>query len=322
MRFLIIRFSSLGDIILATSLVRAIHNSQPDAGIDFMTKPEYAPVFENIREVSSVITDIRASDRYDYLIDLHGSIRSGFVSMISRAGKKYKYDKAAFERRLFLHTKRRTPKLDKNVIERYFDVFRQTGLIISSEASPFLSLTSEEKAGASRSTGGSEYIVVAPFAKWPMKEWGVDNTVGFIKRMIRDEKKRIVLVGGLADIEKSRRLAGEIGVLGKNMLNLTGQTGLRELFAVIGGADLAVTMDSAALHIAYALNRPAIALFGPTVREFGFQFSGSGIYYLQKDMKCRPCSLHGEKMCRFKDKACLGLISPEEVVDLARKIQG
>ena len=95
------------------------------------------------------------------------------------------------------------------------------------------------------------------------------------------------------------------------------ETGLRELCALVGAADVLVTGDSGPMHIATAVDTPALAMFGPTCREWGFFPSGERDKVVQLDMPCRPCSLHGAGTCP-KGNACIMNITPERMLEELR----
>ena len=103
---------------------------------------------------------------------------------------------------------------------------------------------------------------------------------------------------------------------GKNLIN---KTNLRELCAVLSRCSLLITGDSGPMHLADAVDTPLLALFGPTTKEWGFFPVGENAHILQKEMPCRPCSLHGKQKCRQKE-SCLEKISTEEIIAHAKKI--
>src|SRR3989304_6567858 len=99
------------------------------------------------------------------------------------------------------------------------------------------------------------------------------------------------------------------------VINLAGKTTLRELASLMERCDLVVTNDSGPLHMAGALGKPVVALFGPTVEEFGFTPLNNQSLVLSKDLPCRPCSLHGSNRCPLGHHHCMNTIQPDEVFE-------
>ncbi|MDR2603734.1 MAG: glycosyltransferase family 9 protein, partial [Desulfovibrio sp.] len=115
-------------------------------------------------------------------------------------------------------------------------------------------------------------------------------------------------------------------ILGKGNSVFTGRTGdlsnassLRELCALLSQCRALVCSDSGPMHLASAVGTPVIALFGPTTREWGFYPAGERDIVLEKDLSCRPCSLHGENACPYGGR-CLTSISPEEILAAVQRI--
>ena len=143
MNFLIIRYSSLGDVVLATSVIKNIRANRPDCRIDFLTKDLYKPAFLNNPSVNDVFSKYQRDKRYDYVIDLHDNLRSNLACYFISAAARLKYNNASYERRKFLYTGIRDKVLDKSVIDRYLEPLEKIGLEIKSR-DPEMFLTKEE----------------------------------------------------------------------------------------------------------------------------------------------------------------------------------
>ncbi|MFC2048972.1 glycosyltransferase family 9 protein [Elusimicrobiota bacterium] len=319
MNILLIRYSSLGDVILTTPVARNIKNSFSEAEIDILTKDEYAPVFENNHDVSGVISGIYSRKKYDYIIDLHDSIRSNIIKYFIPAEKRITYKKDSISRRMYLHSRIKDESLNKTVVERYNDTLAGMG-IVAGQLSPKIFLTEAEKTKAAELTQNRPYVVLAPGARWRTKEWTQENYLSFMIKIVREFKLNIVITGSESDKELVKGILQGVGLLKKYMIDLTAKTGLREFFAVISGARALVTTDSAAMHAGWALGVGTVALYGPTVKEFGFQPVSENVRIIEKDMKCRPCSLHGSAKCKYHDKACMQRIEVHDVIAEIKKI--
>jgi len=319
MRILLIRFSSLGDVVLSTVVPRNIKLNNPSDEVDFLTKEEYAPVFYNNPDVNDIITKLSLRKKYDVIIDLHSNIRSNLYKYLFRAKGRLTYNKAAYARRIFLHAGIVSADLKKTVIERYLEPLEELGYSVVNP-DPVINLKEEELESLSDLLPESEYIVIAPGAKWETKQWIEENYTSLIKRIVREMDMPVVLVGSRDDIPLAGKIKQHVGLLKKYIYDLTGRTGVRELAAVLKGARAAVTTDSAALHIAHAVGTKAAAIYGPTVKEFGFQPDSPAVAILEKNLECRPCSLHGTKKCRFGDMACMQRVEVYEVFDALKKL--
>ncbi len=319
--FLLIRYSSLGDVVLATSAVENIANNIPDARISFLTKPQYAEIFYNNPNITEIFTRPPLFQRYDYIIDLHNSLRSNIHKLLIYSSRRHTYNKAAYARRAFLLKKIRNPVLDKDVIERYLGAIKDAGLK-TKYVSPRIYLTGGEEEQAKRLTQRENYIAIAPGAKWKTKQWIEEYYCSLTVKIVRDLGVDVVLVGDKNDEEVCRNIVYGSGILKRHIVNLAGKTSVRILSAVLKKAKVSVTTDSAPLHIGRAVESKVVAIFGPTVKEFGFQPREQNACVLEKDMDCRPCSLHGSNKCRFKDKACMKRIEPYEVFNAIKKIAG
>lgn len=320
MRFLLIRFSSLGDVSLITPVIKNIKLNDPHAIIDILTKKRYTPLFENNPDVNMVLNSFSRKFQYDYLIDLHNNLRSNIYKYLFPAKNRLVYNNASYARRIYLHTKHKTDILKKNVIERYLEPLEMIGYK-TELLKPRIYVSDQERENVRKLIPDSEsYIVISPGAKWETKEWIIENYANLAVRIIRELKYYVVLVGTENDIALSEQIYKGVGLLKSHMLDLTGKTSIRKLISVIDKAKLLVTTDSGPMHIGWSLGKKIITLFGPTVKEFGFQPFSENVIIIEKDMQCRPCSLHGSKKCKFNDKACLQRIEVPEVFNILKAL--
>ncbi|MFH1414861.1 MAG: glycosyltransferase family 9 protein [Elusimicrobiota bacterium] len=318
MNILIIRYSSLGDVILTIAAAKNIKADSMDNNVDILTKEEYVPILRNNRYIDNVITGISWKKKYDYVVDLHNSIRSNIVKHLIRTKRILTYNKASYARRLYVRTGRRSAELDETVIDRYLHPLKEIGMEADYTA-PEIGLGEEELEAAGRMVSDTDYIALCPGAKWKTKEWLAENYIALAVKIIRDLDMNIALLGSNDDTGLSNEIYKGVGVLKKHITDMTGKTGLRELACLIKKSRLLVTTDSGPMHLGWAVGTRTIALFGPTVKEFGFQPVDPGISIIDKDMECRPCSLHGSNKCKFKDHACMRRIEVYEVMDKIKK---
>lgn len=320
-KYLLIRYSSLGDVILTTSVVENIASYDPEAQIDFLTKEKYFPVYEHNRNINKLYSHIKMGSQYDVIIDLHDSIRSNISRLFAYSKQRVTYNKAMLSRRLFLHSGIKEEDLAKSVRERYLETLEKVG-VETGDFKPRLYISNDEIEHAKEITEHKNYIAVVPGAKWKTKQWIEENYLSFIIKVIKEFRMDVVVLGDMHDKELADEILMGVGLLKKHVVNLVGNTNLREFFSVLNNAKAILTVDSSAMHVGCALGINTVALFGPTVKEFGFQPAADNVKILERDLECRPCSLHGSKKCKYFDRACMMRIEVNEVLDEFRELLG
>ncbi len=319
-----VRFSSMGDVALTTGVLLNWHKKHGTM-FTVVTKEAFEPLFENHPAVQNVIgcddSDLRGQaqpilfraimEKYkdSPLLDLHRNLRTGMMARIWRDAILL-YKKMAFARRMFLWSKGRffgEALLKYNVPQRYaIGLYDEADLPGPEELRPCIFLSEEEKSWAAEKLAplkeaGRPLVALHPFATHSAKSWPMDVWMTFAA-MLRENGIRYFWVGrgeGLPENESG--------------LSFVNGTSLRQLCALLDGADVLVTGDSGPMHLATAVQTPALAMFGPTCREWGFFPSGEKDCVIQLDMPCRPCSLHGSGVCS-KGNACITGITPERIL--------
>lgn len=286
-RILIIKPSSLGDIIHALPILAGLRQAYPHAHIAWVVANSFASLLEGHPLLNEVIRFDRARfgrmwrsprvfadfwrfvlevrrQRFDMAIDLQGLIRSGLLSFFCGARTRIGFADAR-EGASWLYTRRiRPPRQAEHAVERIIALGEDLGLTMRPARFP-LAITAAERSmarGLTResSADSTPIVAVIPGARWPSKLWQASKYVEIVRKLSQ-EGMRCVLLGAPSD----RALADEIcrGVQG-NVVDLVGRTTLRELVAVIESARAVVCQDSGPMHIAAALNKPTVAVFGPT----------------------------------------------------------
>lgn len=326
-KILVMRLSSLGDVILTTPVFTNLRQNLPEAYIAVLTKEEYATVLKNNPNINEIISfnpqDQSLMDlvklingkKFDLVLDLHRNLRTSIISLFIKA-KVIKYDKQSLPRYLLIWFKIKSPSLNKTIIERYLESLINLG-ITSSIKEPKIYLTKEEKKIAfdlliKYGLSTREVIVgLNPGAKWETKRWPKEYWAQLIDYLAQVNCQMIVF-GDNNDLDFVEKIFTLIKTKPK-IINFVGKTDLRLLASLIENCTTLITGDSGPMHLACALGVPVIALFGPTVAEFGFVPQTEQNVVLQKELSCRPCSLHGTNSCPKKHFLCLKSISAEEV---------
>jgi len=325
-KILIIRFSSLGDLILTTPFFKNLKLNFPESFVYFLTKKKFSEVFFNnpyidrfifledfnfarlIRKIKELKPDI--------IFDLHNNLRSFLIKMFV-SGKKYTVDKRIKERRKIL--KKKITKIPHSR-DWFLEILERKNLKVYDKKTEIF-LTEEEKNKAKKliidiGIKTEKIIAVFPEAKWKAKTLKINKWAEIIEG-IANPYTKIFLFG--ENKTTGENLISAIGGKYRGyIIDFTGKLTLREVFSVVNLSDIVLTPDSAPTHIANALNIPVIVFFGPTVKEFGFYPLGESDIIIEKDMDCRPCHLHGGEICKRNDFECLN-IDTKEVIDIVKE---
>jgi heptosyltransferase-2 len=332
-KILIIRLSSLGDVVLTTPVIKSLKQRFPQAQIFFLTKSRYLDLLKNDSHVFSIIGfDPQDKHRgisgflelirqlrtfkFDLLVDLHANLRSFLIRHLLKAEIKIKYDKRWLTRFVSVYFKFLGARPNAT-IDSYLETLERIG-VSPSERRPriFLDQKSEDFADdflIEKKIEKDDIVVgVHPGARWETKRWDEERFAQVCHILNRKPGLKIILFGDQRDqevIERIRPDAEDEGVF--KAVNLP----LNEFMSLINRCDCFVTNDSGPMHIASALGVPVVAIFGPTHPNLGFSPIGSANVVLTANVECSPCSLHGEKKCHKKSRYCMDLIEPEMVTE-------
>jgi heptosyltransferase-2 len=318
-KYLLIRLGAIGDIVLATAAIEAISQAEPGSQIDLVCKARFAGLLTGHPKLANVYgfdetgrhKGLRglllfiyklSANKYNFIIDLQNNPRSRMITLCLNAGQKIHWPKDTWRRRMLVWGQGRG-KTYKTVIQRYLSAVEKAG-VKQPEAKPKLYPAADPSIKLPQ--GG--FVAIAPGAHWPTKRWtGYSELISKIK----NKKYEIVVVGDKND----RAVAEEIiKTSGANATNLCGQLDLAQLTYVLSKAKLLLTNDTGAMHIAEATGTPVIAIFGPTVRQFGFAPWRSESKVIETELACRPCALHGSKKCPKGHFNCMKLITADQVL--------
>ncbi|UCG52404.1 MAG: glycosyltransferase family 9 protein, partial [Candidatus Latescibacterota bacterium] len=155
-----------------------------------------------------------------------------------------------------------------------------------------------------------QMVAIAPGSRWPMKRWSVEKYVDLTRRIIEGHGCHVVLLGNDLEAESMAPIAQ---TMGENVTNLVGRTSILEAAAAIQHTIAFIGNDSGLMHLAEAVGVPVIALFGPTVKAFGYYPSLPESRVIERDLSCRPCSRNGRRPCIKGTQECLAAIPVEPV---------
>jgi heptosyltransferase-2 len=165
-------------------------------------------------------------------------------------------------------------------------------------------------------------LALAPGAAHTTKRWPEENLAALLGRLARPGR-RFLFVGDARDAEAAARILVLAGEAGRGAVIAAGRTDFPRLAALLHRCQGLVTNDSGPMHVAAALGVPLVALFGPTVREFGFFPRGPRSRVMEAALACRPCSVHGAELCPLGHHDCMRKLTPPDVAAvLEEAIQG
>src|SRR5258705_11609523 len=316
---LVIQTAFLGDVVLTTPLLSAL--AARNGPVDVVTTPIAAPMIETHPAVRQVIPyDKRGSDRgwkgvtalgrrlkaqhYDRAFLPHRSLRTAALALLARIPSRTGFTGTWS----FLYTDIRPKPRTGHESDRLLALADQP----PGAYPPQLRPTAEDEQAAAALLDET-CVALAPGSMWGSKRWPYYAELA--ARLPKDVA--VVVVGGREDAELGEeiRKAAEGGGGRRAVVNACGRLTLRQSAALIGRALLLVTNDSAPLHLATAMGTPVVALFGPTVTEFGFGPLGAGDEALGVDgLLCRPCSSHGPPQCPLGHHRCMRDLTVEAVL--------
>ncbi|MDI6778898.1 MAG: lipopolysaccharide heptosyltransferase II [Bacteroidota bacterium] len=334
-KILIIRFSSIGDIVLASPLIRSLRNKYPDAQIDFIVRKEYSdlikfnPYLTNIiefdinkgfKELKELATKINTGT-YEIVLDIQNNFRSGFLRRKSKTKNISVINKRVIPRFLLTNFKINLYRDYVSVADRYLETAKELGITPDRKGldvnTPDDILSFIEKKLSNYNLSKKDFIIgVAPSAKHYTKKWLPERYEELIIRLIQEYKARILVFGGKDDKPETNIIVENVNKIVGNqaVINFTGELSLLENAAMFDYCNAIITNDTGLMHLAAARKRKIVAIFGPTVKEFGFfPYGTENIVVENNNLKCRPCSYHGTSVCPKKHFKCMKDITTDMV---------
>lgn len=328
-KILVIRLSSLGDVVLAIPVLRALHQRFPRARIHIATRTEYVPLIRPSPWVDSAQALDRKGEKgfvaylkgirregYDLVIDLHATLRSRMIAQASGAGNVLRYRKAALGRRALVAFKAKKAFQAKHVVDRYLECLLPLGIEKPSRLPEVVLEAKEKNFGRELLRESGPFVALVPGAKHATKRWLKEGFVEVGRRLWAEGKVGSVVLGSEEEKVLVKEVVGDIGEGAKVSCGM----GLRQMASVLASCKVVVTNDSGPMHLATAVGTPVVALFGPTVEAFGFFPIGDRNAVLQRDLPCRPCSLHGTEECPEGHFKCMRDITEGEVLGTVRGV--
>ncbi len=325
-RILVIKFSSIGDIVLTTSPLKSLKNIFPSVKIDFLTLNEYASILEGNKYIDRIIpfernTGLRQLIRtgrwinnstYDLVIDFHDSLRSKIIRFWIRKIPIRFLIKPRWKRFLLFRFRKNIFTTDFSQLKLLHQPIMEW---MNSEKYPlpelFVSKIEKKQAKTFLKEYGVKkpYITIIPGAAWSQKRWLIENYCELLSDLKNREKIDIVILGGITDI-----ICEKIANCDPTFINLHGKTSLRLSMAIIAKSKYIIGADTGLVHAAEALGKRVVAILGPTSRETGAGVNRyDSVIIENNEVWCRPCSQTGKRKCFRDEQYCMTSITPEFV---------
>jgi len=321
-KFLIIRFSSIGDIVLTTPVVRNLKQQVEAAEIHYLTKKQYAgiletnPYIDKVHILDESFSELFAklkNEHFHYIIDLHKNLRTLKVKRHLR-NAAFSFNKVNWEKWLMVNFKiNKLPHI--HIVDRYLDTIKVfidkndlQGLDYFIPQKDIVDITSLPK------NFQNEYIAFAIGAQHATKKLPDEKIISICKKI----NKPIILLGDKHDSIIAEKVVEEVG---SNIYNACGKYNLNQSASLIKQATLVITHDTGLMHIAAAFKKKIISVWGNTIPEFGMYpyLSGEGSETIEvKELKCRPCTKIGFNKCPKKHFKCMNDIDEERIIELCQ----
>lgn len=325
---MILRFSSIGDIILTTPVVRCIKKQIPDAEIHYCTKKAYISLLENNPYIDKIIPledslkelikELKSND-YDHVVDLHYNLRTlSIKSSLFFKTKIEAFDKLNIQKFLAVKLKAKNFLPNIHVVERYFTATKKLGIKNDNQGLDYFlpeDLTIEKLPENFQ----KNYITLVIGAQFQTKQFPVSKIIKLCQLL---PNQKFVVVGGKEDIERGEQITQAC----PNVLNACGKYSFNGSAWLIKKSDLVLTNDTGMMHIAAAFNKKIISIWGNTIPEFGMypylpQNPENYSIHEIKNLSCRPCSKIGYKSCPKGHFKCMEEQNIEEIVqDIKAKL--
>ncbi|REE05820.1 glycosyltransferase family 9 protein [Marinoscillum furvescens] len=328
MKILIIRFSSLGDIVLTTPIIRAVKTHLSEAEVHFVTKSAYKDVLIENPYLSKIYTleaslwelaQTLRSENYDYIIDLHHNLRTFILKQLLRK-KSYSYPKENINKWLLTALKvNRMPS--EHVVDRYFRAVAPLGVKNDSLGLDHFIPEKDEVDLDWLPEGFQRYAAVVIGGKKATKRLPTSRLIELCDRI----NKPVILLGGKEDVERGREIekffsregtdsSFEEGLraLGKTttVFNACGKFNIHQSASVLKQAQWIFTHDTGLMHIAAAFKKELFTIWGSTVPEFGmYPYRTKFTIFEKKNLSCRPCSKIGFDKCPKGHFKCMNEVT-------------
>ncbi|MBI3754359.1 MAG: lipopolysaccharide heptosyltransferase II [Deltaproteobacteria bacterium] len=326
MKILIIKLSSIGDVVHTLPALYALKSAYPYAKIDWLVEEEPGNILighpllnevfvikkrgwlRDFKRTYRIAKKLRARS-YDIVLDFQGLVKSGIWVLLSGGKRRVGFDKSRELSWIFLNERLPAYNPDTHAVDRYLVLARYLGGKGDKVDFPIPISENEKKkvAGFLKANDiweGMPFVVINPAARWETKLWEIKKFADFCNGLMDRFSCKVVMVGASYN-EQNKDIAS---LTNNRVIDLTGKTTLKELAYLMRLSAAVITVDSGPMHIAAAVNVPVVALFGPTAPWRTGPY-GEIHTVIRKELPCSPCF---SRVC--EDTICMEKIEVEDVL--------
>jgi len=317
-KFLVVRFSSIGDIVLTTPVIRGLKQQVEHAEVHFLTKKSYFDVVKHNPYIDKIhlfdkdfseLVETLKLEFFDYIIDLHHNLRT--TRLRNALGiPSFSFNKLNREKWVMVNFKRNILP-DVHIVDRYMDCVKIFDVKNDGKGLDYFIAPEDEVNLSALGLEVNNYTAIVIGATHATKRLPNEKIIEICKKI----EGKIVLLGGPDDMENAKII--EQAVTDERLVNTCGQLKLNQSAFLVQKARVVITHDTGLMHIAAAFKKKIISLWGNTIPEFGmvpyYPIEGSEIIEV-KGLKCRPCTKIGFKTCPKRHFKCMNEIDVEKIV--------
>ncbi|HET9747632.1 MAG TPA: glycosyltransferase family 9 protein [Chitinophagaceae bacterium] len=323
MKFLIIRFSSIGDIVLTTPVIRCLKKQKPEAEVHYLVKQSFAAIVESNPYIDRVRTLAHSwetlvhelkKESYDYIIDLHHNLRT--LRLRKDLGiQSFPFNKLNVQKWIYTNFKWNVMP-DLHIVDRYMKTIESFGIHNDNEGLDyFIPQKDEVKQKDIPASHHAGYIGIVIGAAHSTKKLPLEK----LKELCGKINHPVILLGGKEDNEMGKQIASVDPV---RIYNACGKFNLNESADLVRRSKLIITHDTGLMHIAAAFKKKIISVWGNTVPEFGMypyygKYQTPNSRFQIDGLRCRPCSKIGYSKCPRGHFKCMRQISMDAIAETA-----
>jgi ADP-heptose:LPS heptosyltransferase len=312
MKILVVRFSSIGDIVLTTPVVRCLKQQLPGVEVHYLTKTKFVGILSSNphidklhtinRSINEVLSTLK-SEKFDFMVDLHTNLRTKSLLWKLRVPSA-SFPKLNFQKWLYVRFKvNKLPEI--HIVERYFETVKSLGVKNDQQPCDYFIASDDQVDVSTLGLEPNAYVAFAIGAQFATKRMPLNKLVEVCNAI----EKPIVLLGGPEDAETAKAI---ISHSTSNIQSQCGTLRLGQSASVVQQAELLVTHDTGLMHIASAFNKRIISIWGNTTPALGMypympQNSKNYSIHQVEGLSCRPCSKIGFQACPKKHFSCMQL---------------
>jgi ADP-heptose:LPS heptosyltransferase len=324
-KFLILRFSSIGDIVLTTPVVRCLQQQVPDAEVHFATKRAFATLLENNPHIDKchyldgslrdLVRQLRA-EQFDYIIDLHNNLRTRLIKL-QLGVQAYAFDKLNWQKWLLVQLKINVLP-NQHIVDRYLATVASFGVKNDEQGLDYVIPYKDQiEADWLPPTHQSGYVAYAIGGQHATKKLPVVRMVELCAKI----NYPVVLLGGKEDREAGAAIETAVG--SEWIYNACGQYNLNQSASLLEGARVVFSHDTGLMHIAAALHKPVYSIWGNTTPLFGmYPYKTQYTALENNNLACRPCSKIGYAKCPRGHFRCMNDLSFDFEIKELKRVKG